>query len=222
MGIGLLLAVALSVDGFGVGLSYGLRRIRLPVSSLSVITLCTILAMGISMLLGNILRLGISFFPVKLLGAAMMIALGVWQIAKAVKRRLAVQPPSAEPAVIPALASVPPRAQQQLLNIRINYLGLVIQVLRTPDLADIDGSGVITFRESILLGIALAVDAFISGMGAAMTGIGFSVVILVAATQLLMIKSGQWLAQVTPEDLIQKAEFLPGAVLIFVGLGKIM
>ncbi|MDR3270995.1 MAG: manganese efflux pump [Peptococcaceae bacterium] len=226
MGSGLLLALALSIDGFGVGLSYGLRRIRLPISSLSVIALCTILAMGVSMALGNLIRIWVDFFPIQLLGAAMILVLGIFQVVRALKHRWrqaqdAVDP--GEEAAVPAFAALSvPLDDEPLARIQLRYLGLVIQVLRTPDLADMDGSGVITFYESILLGVALAMDALVSGAGAAMAGMEWPIVFFVALIQVLMIKSGQWLAHKTPRRLMEAAEFLPGAVLMLVGIGKMI
>ncbi len=76
MGVALLMAVALSLDGLGVGLAYGLRRIRLPLSSLIVIALCTVFAMGISMLLGSWVTLWLRFIPARSLGALILLVLG--------------------------------------------------------------------------------------------------------------------------------------------------
>lgn len=219
MGVALLMAVALSLDGFGVGLAYGLRRIIIPLRSFVVIALCTVFAMGISMLFGSWVSLWLELIPARLLGAIIIIVLGVFQLAKALWNRGREIFPQAVPAVAIVGASV---QQKQVFKIQLRFFGLVIQVLKTPDLADIDGSGGISVRESLILGSALAMDAFASGIGAAMAGMTLSVIGIVALTQMFMLRFGQLMAGKIPQGWTDKAEFLPGIVLIMVGLGKLI
>ncbi|MDQ7095850.1 sporulation membrane protein YtaF [Desulfosporosinus sp. PR] len=219
MGIALLMAVALSLDGFGVGLAYGLRRIRIPVSSMIVIAMCTVCAMGISMLFGSLVRLWLTFIPAKLFGALILLVLGAFQLGRALWNRSR----EALPDALPALAVVQQKPlPEPEFRFQLEFLGFVIQVLKTPQIADVDGSGGISLRESFLLGSALAMDAFASGIGAAMAGMTLSVIGLVALTQIVMLCLGQQLAGKIPENWTNKAGYLPGTVLILVGLGKLI
>lgn len=217
----LLMAVALSLDGFGVGLAYGLRRIRIPTGSLLVIALCTVFAMGISMLFGSWVTLWLKFIPARLLGACILLALGIFQLARALWKRKQETFPQVVPAMAMAVP-VPKPVLEPVFRIQLRFLGLVIQILRTPHIADVDGSGGISLRESLLLGSALAMDAFASGIGAAMAGMTLSVIGIVALTQIVMLRLGQQMAGKIPEDWTAKAEYLPGTVLIIVGLGKLI
>ena len=219
MGVAMLMAVALSLDGFGVGLAYGLRRIRIPMSSLMVIALCTVFAMGISMLFGSWVTLWLRFIPARLLGATILLILGVFQLARAIWNRKQEIFPQAVPAVA---VVVQKPVLEPVFRFQLSFFGLVIQVLKTPDIADVDGSGGISLRESLLLGSALAMDAFAGGIGAAMAGMTLSVIGLVALTQILMLRLGQQMAGKIPENWTAKAEYLPGIVLILVGLGKLI
>lgn len=222
MGSAFLLAIALSLDGFGVGLAYGLRRIHLPPGALSVIALCTIVAMGSSMLIGRWMVSWVELVPWKAIGAGLIVLLGLVQIMRAFHHQ---RDWAGSVEAVPALAGQPvdrPSEPETVLHFQVRFLGLVIQVLRTPHLADVDGSGRISLRESILLGLALAMDAFATGVGAAMAGITFVVILLVSIIQVGMIKLGQALAGKIPERLLLKAEFLPGMVLIAIGLGKLV
>lgn len=219
MGIAMLMAVALSLDGFGVGLAYGLRRIRIPINSLVAIAMCTVLAMGISMLFGGWVTLWLKLIPARLLGALILLSLGIFQLGKAIWNRKEEVFPQA----VPAMTAVHPKpVLEPVFRFQLRFFGLVIQVLKSPDIADVDGSGVISLRESILLGCALAVDAFASGIGAAMAGMTFSIIGIVAITQMMMLRLGQEMAGKIPENWTNKAEYLPGAVLILVGLGKLI
>ena len=219
MGVALLMAVALSLDGLGVGLAYGLRRIRLPFSSLVVIALCTVFAMGISMLFGSWVTLWLRVIPARSLGASIILALGIFQLARVIRNCKEETFPEAVPASA-AVHSI--NAPKTVFKVQLNFLGLVIQVLRTPQIADVDGSGGISLRESLLLGSALAIDAFASGIGAGMAGMTLSVIGIVALTQIMMLRLGQHMAGRIPENWTAKAEYLPGVVLILVGLGKLI
>lgn len=218
MGVELLMAVALSLDGFGVGLAYGLRRIRIPINSLIAISLCTVLAMGTSMLFGGWVTLWLKLIPARILGASILLALGLFQLGKVLWNRNGEPLPEAVPAMAAAQANL---VLEPVFRLQLRFFGLVIQVLKTPDIADVDGSGVISLKESFLLGCALAVDAFASGIGAAMAGMTLSVIGIVALTQIFMLRLGQQMAGKIPANWIDKAEYLPGAVLVLIGLGKL-
>lgn len=230
MGAVLLMAFALSLDGFGVGLTYGLRRIRVPFSSMLVIAFWTVFAMGISMLFGHWIKLWLKIFPAGMLGAVILLGLGSFQLLQAIRRNKqgsteANSVPEAayeEEKLMPVMAANREvTALEPVLKINLRFLGLVIQVLRAPAIADLDCSGTISIKESVLLGIALAMDAFATGIGAALAGMSLSVVGVVAFTQLAMIQTGQELAGKVPDYLLEKVDFLPGVVLILIGLGKL-
>lgn len=219
MGVAILMAVALSLDGLGVGLAYGLRRIRIPMSSLIAIAMCTVFAMGISMLFGSWVTLWLKFIPARSLGATILLTLGVFQLARAIWNRNREIFPQAVPAIAVVIQKP---VLEPVFRFQLSLFGLVIQVLKTPDIADVDGSGGISLRESLLLGSALAMDAFASGIGAAMAGMTLSVIGIVALTQIMMLRLGQQMAGKIPESWTAKAEYLPGTVLILVGLGKLI
>jgi len=216
MGVALIMALALSLDGFGVGMAYGLKRIRIPFGSMWIIALCTALAMGTSMLLGHLFVAELEFISPKALGAGVLIAIGAYQLFQVIKV------PKEEAVPVMATVAVEPDSYKTLMHIKLNIFGLVIQVLKTPDVADMDGSGTISAGESILLGVALAIDAFAAGMAATMTGIHFYVIAFVALMQILMICAGQGLTGKLPSSILDKAKFLPGIVLILIGSIKLI
>ena len=53
-----------------------------------------------------------------------------------------------------------PKQEEKVWKLEIASLGLVIQILRKPTVADFDKSGTISAGEALLLGIALSVDSF--------------------------------------------------------------
>ena len=49
----IILSVALSIDGFGVGVSLGMRRMKIPFKSIVVISICSAISLGVAMLIGE-------------------------------------------------------------------------------------------------------------------------------------------------------------------------
>jgi len=221
MGLALFTALALSFDGLGVGMAYGLKRIRIPFGPMSIIGLCTALAMTVSMLFGHLLLSQVSIISAGSLGASILLALGIYHLISVFRNGRTAK-------TVPAMASCSSpnaygiNAYKTLFSINLSIFGLVIQVLKTPDTADLDRSGTINLKESILLGIALALDSFAAGIAASMAGITFYVIVFVAVLQILMIRAGQVLTGKLPVAVLDKLKVVPGLLLIIIGLLKII
>lgn len=114
-------------------------------------------------------------------------------------------------------------ARKTLLNLEVKSLGIVIHILRKPTSADIDRSGTINGIEALLLGFALSIDAFGAGIGAAI--LGFSPITLsfaVAIMSSLFVSIGIYAGHVLSKwSWIDKMAFLPGLLLITIGLWKL-
>jgi putative sporulation protein YtaF len=79
----IILAIAVSLDSFGVGVAYGLRGLKTPLSSLVVIGGCSGVLMGLAMLLGDLIGHTLSPQISSRLGGALLILIGIWQMVKA-------------------------------------------------------------------------------------------------------------------------------------------
>jgi putative sporulation protein YtaF len=120
----------------------------------------------------------------------------------------------------PAKNTVKTEGDEIILNFEIRVLGVVIRILRKPMVADIDNSGTITGREAFLLGVALSLDAFGAGIGAALIGfspimMAISVATMSALFVTLGMKSGNRFAD---SAWIKKFSFIPGLLLMVIGV----
>lgn len=180
-----VLALAVSLDGFGVGVMYGLRNIRIPLVSIGIISFCSGFVIFTSMQVGVFIAKFLSPSVATATGAVILIGIGLWAIVQMWRQRKGADPAPAETAadavdVVEAgddrptgEQGVPPGESsgiRTVLRIEMRRLGLVIEILRTPSLADVDRSGYISSSEAILLGVALSLDAFGAGIGAAFIG----------------------------------------------------
>ncbi len=207
----ILFALALSVDSFGAGLAYGARQIRVPLTSLFIISLMSVAAICISMVAGHIL---LSFIPASLasrLGGVLLLLLGVWILLQARRSGKKTEKDCEQKYLDP-----------KMIEIRIRPLGLVIQILKEPARADLDSSGAISCREAFLLGFALAMDAF--GAGFAISILGFSIIITALAVgigQFSLIYLGILAGRTITSGIIgRQLTALPGYLLILLGLFK--
>lgn len=203
----LILAFAVSLDSFSVGLTYGLRKMHIPFKSISIIACCSALALIIAMGIGRIFT---RFFPptfAESLGGIILICLGAWVLYQFFRSE--------------KVKDVLPH-EKTIVNFEIKSLGLVINILQKPLSADFDKSGTITGIEALMLGFALSLDAFGAGFGAAMLGyspyyLALAVAIMSPLFVFMGLKVGSVLANTS---WVQKCSFIPGVLLILIGIWK--
>lgn len=204
----LILAFAVSLDGFSVGFTYGLRKMKIPFKSIIIIATCSaislLIASGVGHFLGEILSPNIT----DKIGGFILILLGAWVLYQFFR-----------PEKNKEFVSI----EKTIVNFEIKSLGIVINILRKPMSADFDLSGTITGIEAFMLGVALSLDAFGAGVGAAI--LGFSPIYLAVAVAIMSslfvsmgIKSGSFFSK---SDWVQKFTFIPGILLIIIGVWKI-
>ncbi|NOU67202.1 sporulation membrane protein YtaF [Paenibacillus sp. LMG 31461] len=239
----LILAFAVSLDGFGVGVMYGLRKIRIPLISIGIISLWSGIIIFTSMQIGVLMSSFMSPGFAKRIGALILIGIGVWALIQMRQgQKNQTQQEQTAAATDQAMVSSMPYEEirnsgyvepvtfdtlqrtKEILSIELKRFGLVIQILRTPSIADVDKSGNISASEATLLGLALSLDAFGAGIGAAL--IGF-VPLLTASV--ISISSGSLLAvglrigfRYAEMNWMKKLSILPGCVLIVMGLLKML
>ncbi len=205
----LLLALAVSLDSFSVGFTYGLRKMRIPLKSIVIIACCTAVTLMIAMLMGHLMQQFMSPDVAGKIGGIILIMLGIWVIYQFFRSEK-------EKEGMPH--------EKVILNFEIKSLGIVINILKKPMSADFDKSGTITGVEALMLGLALSLDSFGAGIGAAM--LGFSPLYLSVAVSLLssgLVFAGMRLGAVlsAKKSWLQRLTFLPGIVLILIGILKI-
>lgn len=76
----LLLSLSLSVDGMAVGISYGLRRVRMRFLPLAVMLMGSTIAMTAAMDLAKVITAPLDETVTKCLSAALLTALGSWTL----------------------------------------------------------------------------------------------------------------------------------------------
>ncbi|MFZ7945642.1 sporulation membrane protein YtaF [Neobacillus sp. 19] len=204
----LILAFALSLDSFSVGFTYGLRQMVMPIKSILIIATCSAVSLMIALSIGHGLEKVLSPGITAKLGGIILIALGAWVLYQFFR-------PEKEKEVL--------KHEKTIINFEIRSLGIAINILKKPMSADFDKSGTITGIEAFMLGFALSLDSFGAGIGAAMLGfspfyLAITVAIMSSLFVLLGIKSGTFFRKF---EWVQKFSFLPGILLIIIGIWKL-
>ena len=205
----IFLAFAVSIDGFGVGMTFGMRKVKIPLKSIAVVSVCSAMSLGIAMVIGEFISQLISVGAAEKTGGIILVLLGSWMVYQYFR---------------PEKETVDERYHEKIIfNFEIKSLGVAINILQKPMNADFDKSGTITGIEALVLGFALSLDAFGAGVGAAMMGISPIILALcIAVMSFIFIGSGLQCGKLLSNNkIVQHLTFLPGLLLILIGLFKL-
>ena len=204
-----LFALAVSSDGFIVGVAYGVRKIRLPIMSLLVICIASATAVTVAMFCGK----GLSYFlnpnTASRLGALTIMAIGLFFLLQSFRQKLCVMEEN---------------GKEPLISLNLKPLGIIIQILKEPSSADFDSSGEIGTREAFFLGLALAMDAFGAGIGIAMAGYNILLTaVCVGMLKFILVSSGIKLGKVVTNERWQYlSSVLTGIILLALGTSELI
>lgn len=202
-GFSLLLALAVSIDGFSAGFSCGLRKLTIPFASLLAISTLSATAVAVSMLAGSGVAKLVPLRYLSIFGGAVLVLFGLSIVKQYLGKKPATPPGKARPEI--GAAGQKPR---------------LVSLLQRPEEADLDRSGTLSVKEALLLGAALAADAFAAGFGAALIGLPFvPTVLAVGLTKFTLLPLGVALGRATLRGaVLPHAPLWGGAILIIIGI----
>jgi len=184
-----------------IGLAYGARKINVPFKSNLAIALFSGFATLISSFLGNLLTNYIPNYLGNIIGGSIVSAMGIYTIVSYLHTKIS-------------------KVQDS------NYMCLdsIKAVMNDPSIADKDYSGDISLKESILLGIALAVNCLGTGFGAGMSGVHIGVLtVAVIIFSLITISLGALVGRrYAARFLGDRATIISGLLLLAVGVYQML
>ena len=175
----LLLALSVSIDSFGIGITYGLRNTKISILPKILLFIISVFFTTFSIFLGNLLTDILPKNYVKLIGSILLFFIGLWIIYQAIKKdnKNTILSTNKEP---------------KIYSFIIKFLGITIKIIRDPKSSDLDNSKTIDWKEAIFLGIALSIDSIGVGIGGSIIGVNsFLFPILVASFQLIFLSLGK-------------------------------
>lgn len=199
----LFIGLAANLDNLGIGVSYGVQKIRIPLLSNFFIAFLSGFIVALSVLTGHILShwVGIA----NTIGAMILIVIGIW---------VAIHKASSEKVL---LAAVP---CTKIYSVPVKSLNCIIQITKNPSKADLDANGFISLKEAIALGLTLSFNCMATGVGAGLTGLpSLPVTFSVFLFSLITISAGYWIGWKTSSNRLEHgSQILSGILLILIGI----
>ena len=204
----LLLAISVSIDSLGIGITYGLRNTKIPFVSKIILFTISVIITGISLLIGNII---VQFLPINiavLIGSVLLVLMGIFIIYQAFNLN--------ENKVY--------KKEKKVYQFFINFLGITIQIIRNPISSDLDKSKIIDYKEALYLGFALSIDSVCIGITSSIIGLSsFVFPFIIAIFQIAFLTFGKFLGEKLhninnlPDNIWN---IIAGIILIIIGICK--
>jgi putative sporulation protein YtaF len=199
-----MLGIAANLDNLGLGLAYGIRRIKIPFGSNLVIAILSGIATILSGFVGHLLLQVLPSFVGNVLGGGIVSIVGVWTLVSYYRDK--------------NKGMVLPSPSKELVGQKLQ------SIFDNPYKADTDYSGHISIKEALLLGAALAINCLATGLGAGMTGL--NVICLTISTMffsLLTIATGVYTGEKYLNlHLGDKATLVAGILLMLIGIFEML
>lgn len=164
-----LLSAALSIDAFNVGASCGFGRIRIPVFARLLILLVSTAVTTVSVFAGGLIGRFMTEQTAKLIGAALLCALGVYM----------------------GIGALRGNGRKKTAKSRGGVIASTAKVLADASACDGNSSRRIEPAEALAIGMALSADAFAAGLGFGAGGMGALLPVLCGAFQMLFLALGE-------------------------------
>lgn len=189
----LLFVFSSSFDIFTVAIAYGLKNIKINLSSNLVIAFISSLGTFLSMKLGTALTTVLPEKSAVLIGSVILLILGVYFIFDYYKQLKLSRPSNT-----------------------CDDVKSPICILDKPEIADIDKSGSIEFKESFMLSIALALNNVGLGIGASVAGLNIVLTTLITFIfSIVIIPLGLYCSRkLLNNKLGEKGSLISGILLI--------
>lgn len=209
----LFLALSLSIDSIGIGITYGLRNTRIPFFSKLILFLISIFFTTFSLIIGNLITNFLPEYISNFIGSFILIFIGIWILFQIfhVSHKKDYSINYNEP---------------KIYSLFIKFLGITIQIIKEPKSSDLDNSKIIDWKEACFLGIALSIDSVSVSIGTGITGLSsFYFPILVASFHMLFLFFGKFLGhkiigiQNFPENI---CNIISGCLLIIIGITRLL
>ncbi|HZW67289.1 MAG TPA: sporulation membrane protein YtaF [Pseudogracilibacillus sp.] len=193
----LAIAFAVSLDGFTVGMTYGLRKISITFRTLLVIVSCSGIVVFTAMTAGRFIDQFLPPLYAPYLGGLILFGLGLFLLSSIIWSKIKLKKRK-----------------------KRSYAAFI----KNPSIVDADNSGTLSLSEAFVLGIALALDALAAGFAAAILGFPIlATTILIAFSSGLFVLSGFTLGHLLSHiSWINRLTFLPPILLMIIGLLSFM
>ncbi|WP_027417906.1 manganese efflux pump [Aneurinibacillus terranovensis] len=192
----LFIGIAANLDNLGIGVSFGIRSTRIPLLSNFLIAFISMLGSYILLVIGHLISASVSLSGANLIGGFIIIAVGGWSIWS---------------------------SRSVSFSANGSNTDKISTVFQDPTTADADSNKVISWKESIPLGLALALNGMTSGFGAGISGVSpLWTTLSIGIFSLLSVELGVRLGyKIGHSWLGRYSNFMAGMLLVVIGFYEI-
>lgn len=202
----LFIVVAVCLDSLAIGMSYGIKEIKIPKISLLIIDFVCTFFLFISMFLGDIVKSILPGNMPSIISFLILFSLGLYFILECFIKNLIKKQ----------------NGTDKKLEIKLSNIKIIIDVVVDCTKADMNNSGDIDIKEAMYLGTALSLDALGIGFGAAMGNIGYIQVLIFAFIfNIFAIVLGLYIGKKLVSKIEIDFSWISGVILIFIALCKL-
>lgn len=216
-----LLSLALSIDSLGIGLSYGIRKIKISFGAMVIISFVTLIVCGFSALIGSVLPIIFNESFGVILGALVLAIIGGVIIYNSLEERKEDKEPVKKEENTNSVKA----EKKTIFSIFIKAMGITINIIKEPEISDVDKSKVIEAKEAFYLGLALCLDSVGAAVGSGAIGTKpWLFAVLICVFQLMFLLFGSMIGGKIKIKGGKKhiAGVLSGVVLIVIAVINIM
>ncbi|MBD2440837.1 sporulation membrane protein YtaF [Nostoc sp. FACHB-110] len=218
----LLLAIAVNVDNFAVGIAYGIKKLQIGWLTNLFIGLVSAIGTYLAISVGHDIKNYLSINVANALGSFILIAVGIWSIWKTLKRQRRKIKMRQEMRFLVAAGSNRTISHSSHHNVSQEFLHEFSyeKFLEDPEKADLDHSGYIDVQESIALAFGLTLNNLGSGLGGGISNLNVAITtFLVFILSWLGISGGYFLGdRFTTKISGLWAGILSGSLVIITGV----
>lgn len=231
----LFLALSLSIDSIGIGITYGLRNTKIPIISKFILFLISVTFTTIALMLGNLITKFLPDYLANFIGSFILIFIGAWILFQIFFDNNKEQEHSGVASYGDSLKTCPYNpeiatiekynTEPKIYSLFIKFFGITIQIIKHPISSDLDNSKVIDWKEAFFLGVALSIDSISVSIGGGITGLNsFLFPVLVATFHISFLFFGKFLGHKLvnikkfPENI---CNVISGVLLIIIGVTRL-
>lgn len=192
-----MIAFTSNLDNLGVGLSFGMRSMRISMAPNSIIALITMLGTGLAMLLGSTIAHLVPLAIINFLGGFVIIGIGA-----------------------STLFGARHTLRQNIATVPVQDAKVSGRTLSSFSRPGIGSSSTISNREAVIVGIALSCNNVATGVAAGASGISaITTTILAGVFSFVFVGGGSRLGSAAGVRLLGRfAPLLAGIILVAIGI----
>ncbi len=201
-----IFASALSIDAFIASFAYGSNKIKIPMLSIQIINVICSLILGISILLGTLIKNYIPDWLTVTISFSLLFIMGAIKLLDSIIK-----------SIIRKYNNFNKELEFSMFNIKF-----ILNLYANPEEADIDSSRTISPAEAASLAIALSFDGLFVGTGAVLGNINGAAVFLISLfTNTIALLIGYHAGNIMARKLTFNLSWISGILLMFLAFLKL-